>query len=226
MTHDEEFVVLMDDADTEALEERALDAGISDDAAMIYDIRPRSGANMAAARLSLSEAFARWLVAIGWTIDLPIGAALDPTVWPDWLSEIEEPGRKAQYLKNVFWGLTFDAIFQERSFQGTLVGFANDGGTIDRRADAGKSMHQLATVRVLVESEPPSYAMKVAMRLFDLFKVKPGFTVVRSALDGNTGLRGKIRRPDFFVREAAPLEEPSFLTDRQVSFRLRVKFAR
>ncbi len=226
MTHDEDFVVLMDDADTEALEGRAFDAGISPDAAQIYDIQPRSGENMASPRVVLAEAFARWLVAIGWTIDLPLGAALDVTEFPDWLAEVNEPGRKAQYLKNVFWGLTFDAIFQERSFQGTLVSFANDGGTIDRRADAGKSMHQLATVRVLVESEPPSYVMKVAMRLFDLFKIKPGFTVVRPALDGNTGVRGKIRHPDLLVREAAPLEEPSFLTDKQVSFRLRVKFAR
>lgn len=226
MTHDEEFVILMDDADVEAPEGRAFDAGISPAAAQIYDIQPRSAENMASPRIVLAEAFARWLVAIGWTIDLPIGAGLDPTEFPDWLSEVGEPGRKAQYLKNVFWGLTFDAIFQDRKFQGTLVGFANDGGTIDRRADAGKSMHQLATVRILVESEPPSYAMKVAMRLFDLFKIKPGFTVVRSAVDGNTGAIGKIRLPDLLVREAAPLEEPSFLTDRQVSFRLRVKFAR
>jgi len=216
---------------------RAPIAGITRDAMKVYSHRPRS--NYLREPMTVAEGLARWLDAIGWVIDAPFPAAAVGTD-PDQIPaeqlplhrvEINEPGIVAEYLKNVVWGLTFEDLFSESNSVGSLVGFASDGGTVDKRVRAS-SLLQQSIVRVLVDSARPRTAMDVAMRLWDFFRTKPGFQVESTKLNQNNGGRVKVRRPDFTVREASVLDEPTYLAvgadeDRsQVTFRLHVKYIR
>lgn len=208
---------------------RAPATGFTRDARMVYGFRPEEEASDQ--RMTVMEALARWIVDIGFVMDLPLPQNLlaanlvTPEQYPIWRASIKPPGIPAKYLENVYWGLTSDEIFQDTKFSGTLVAFISDEVTIDRRVRSN-NLHQLAVVRVLVESEPPRYAMDVAMRLWNLFKTKPGFSVFRNALEETSGNRAKIRRPDCEVREAALVDEPRFIGPKQSTFRLRVKYAR
>lgn len=227
------------DHETRVRRKRAPLQGLSDGARDVYQHRPRE--NYVREPMTIAEGFARWLDGIGWVIDAPFPIA---AIGDDHLSgqvseeelplhrlDVAEPGVPAEFMKNVFWGLTFEDLFTEAGSVESLVGFTSDGGTIDVRSRS-RSLLQRTIVRVLADSVRPRKAMDVAMRLWDLFRERPGFSIQSTRLNQTTGERVKVRRPDFSVRQAKLLDEPSFLAvgsgdeRSQVTFRLQVDYVR
>lgn len=225
------------DHTTPTRRKRAPLAGISDDAKMVYQHRPRQ--NYVREPMTIAEGLARWLDSIGWVIDAPFPTAalgddidqVDADEFPLHRLEINEPGVPAEFMKNVFWGLTFEDLFSESGSAESLIGFSSDGGTVSIKS-RDKMLLQRTIVRVLADSVRPRTAMDVAMRLWDLFRERPGFSIQSSRLNEITGGRVKVRRPDFSVRQAKLLDEPTFLAigeegeRSQVIFRLQVDYLR
>lgn len=222
--------------------------GLERTAQQVLDIRPRE--DYFEAPLSLAEGLAYWLDEIGWVIDPPIPEPIrqqllaeialheqdpvnnpEPNI-PSFVKQnVSEPGVKAEFNKNVTWGLTFGELAPENDSQLSIVSFVSDGGTYQGRA-RGNSAFQLALVQVLVDSVRPKIAMDVAMRLFTLFRIRPGFTIHEGRRDPYSGKLRKIRLPVFSVRQALPMAEPTFAQvgvneeRSQVVFRLQVKYLR
>ena len=225
------------DHDVRVRKKRAPLQGLSRDALNVYQHRPRD--NYVREPMSIAEAFAVWLDSIGWVIDAPfpqnaIGDIDDQIATgelPLHRLDVKEPGVPAEFMKNVFWGLTFEDLFSESSIAESLIGFTSDGGTIDLRS-RDRTLYQRSIVRVLADSLRPRTAMDVAMRLWDLFRERPGFSVQSTRLNQNNGERVQVRRPDFSVRQAKLLDEPTFLAigaegeRSQVTFRLMVDYVR
>lgn len=226
------------DHTTPTRRKRAPLQGLTDDARMVYQHRPRQ--HYVREPMSLAEGMARWLDGIGWVIDAPFpqnaigdieGQVADGEL-PLHRLDVKEPGVPAEFMKNVFWGLTFEDLFSESGSVESLIGFSSDGGTVDSRAKSGQGLLQRAIVRVLADSVRPRTAMDVAMRLWHLFRERPGFSIQSTRLNQNNGEQVKVRRPDFSVRQAKLLDEPTFLAiggedeRSQVTFRLQVDYVR
>jgi hypothetical protein len=227
------------DRPTGLRKKRAPITGLEPDAMLVYGHRPRQ--NYVREPMTIPEGLARWLDQIGWVIDAPfpkhaigddhLSGERSEDELPLYRMAVEEPGVRAEYMKNVIWGLTFADLFQEANSVESLVGFALDGATIDMRSRS-KSLNQVSNVRVLVDSVRARMAMDVAMRLWDLLREQPAFSVDSTRLNPMEGGRVKARRPDLTVRRMTVLDEPSYLgtgtaSERsQATFRLQVNYIR
>lgn len=183
-------------------------------------------------RKTIMQGLAEFVCAIGWPVDVPPSDGeriAAPELIPMWWDQLFEP-IPAKLYENVFWGLTTDDLFQDREFQGTLVGFTTEGSQVDLRGRPGANQ-QNSLVRVLVESSPLVAAEAVAMRLWALFLGRIGFTVLSGAIDTKTGVRLTVQQTDFAVQDIKPIDEPQVIgvTDTgraQLTFRLQTKYTR
>lgn len=227
------------DKKTPQAAKRAPITGLTPDAMKVYSHRPRR--NYVFPPMTIVEGLARWLDQIGWVIDAPFP---DKAIGEDHISgkrpadelplhrlNIKEPGIVAEFQKNVTYGLTYADLFQETNDAGSLVGFALEGATVSPRA-RDKTLPQQSVVRVLVDSVRPRMAMDVAMRLWDFFRDRPGFSIYGTRLNQHDGSQVKVRQPDFHVRQTLVMDEPDYVSvgtggDRsKVSFRLQVTYVR
>lgn len=183
-------------------------------------------------RKTIMQGLAEFICAIGWPVDVPPSDGqriAAPELIPQWWDQLYAPIPPLLY-QNVFWGLTTDDLFQDREFQGTLIGFTTEGSQIDLRGRQGANQ-QASLVRVLVESAPLIAAESVAMRLWALFLGRIGFTVLSGAIDTKTGARLTVQQTDFSVQDVKPIDEPQVIgvTDTgraQLTFRLQTKYTR
>lgn len=183
-------------------------------------------------RRTIMQGLAEWLCALRWAVDVPPsdGQRISaPELIPQWWDQISAP-IPAKLYENVFWGLTTDDLFQDRQYQGTLIGFTTEGSQVDLRARQGANQ-QTSLVRVLVESAPLIAAEGAAMRLWGLFLGRIGFTVSSGLIDTRTGARLPVQQADFAVQDVKPIDEPQLIgtTDTQraqFSFRLQTKYTR
>lgn len=178
------------------------------------------------------QGLAEWICSLRYPVDIPPSEGhrlAAPELIPMWWDQLTAPV-PAKLYENVFWGLTTDDLFQDREYQGTLIGFSTEGSQVDLRARQGANQ-QTSLVRVLVESAPLIAAEVAAMRLWALFLGRIGFTVNSGLIDTKTGVRLTVQQADFAVQDIKPIDEPQVIgtTDTQraqLAFRLQTKYTR
>lgn len=226
---DDLFVVIEENEDTIEVRQRAPAQGMDLAAIRRHRLFPRQFR----VRASISQALAAYLVSIRFPVDIPlapgVAANLPANAVPIPVSEIKD-FIPAEIYKNVFWGLTSDDLFQDRSYEGSLVGFLSDAGSFDLRGRQGANQ-QITTVEVVIDSSPARTALDTAMRVWSLFLEPIGFTVESELLDTVTGQRLKVRQPDLAVQRCVPVNEPRILERVgagrvKAAFSLMVKYTR
>ena len=226
---DDLFVVIEEDEDTIEVRQRAPAEGMDLKAIQRHRVYPRKFR----IRASIAQALAIYMEAIRFPVDIPlapgVAAALPVGDEPIPYTEISD-FIPAEMYKNLFWGLTSDDLFQDRKYEGSLVGFLSDAGSFDLRGRQGANQ-QVTTVEVVISSSPARTALDTAMRLWSLFLEPVGFTVESELLDTQTGQRLKVRQPDLAVQRCVPANEPRIIERvgsgrAKASFRLMVKYTR
>jgi len=226
---DDLFVVIEENEDTIEVRQRAPAQGMDLAAIRRHRVYPRNFR----IRASIAQALAIYMEAIKFPVDIPlapgVAANLPSGAQPIPVTEIHD-FIPAKMYENLFWGLTSDDLFQDRKYEGSLVGFLSDAGSFNLRGRQGANQ-QVTTVEVIVSSSPARTALDTAMRLWSMFLEPIGFNVESEILDSQTGQRLKVRQPDLAVQRCEPANEPRLLERvgagrAKASFRLMVKYTR